>query len=216
MTCARRRVRPRPPSPRRTAGRAGPGRSAAKPQTSGAFPPMTGIPVILTIPAGIMAGEWIRRKDQRPRNRTDHSFARDRPAVPPAVTRQTDRRQCAGRSRRGLITQSENGCPRPGSYRLFRRSRASRCKRRRPRPYQPFWCSLLDLDGILSPRQVGHLAKGHTRSLAVRRAPAWPHPGPTCALAPAVRLTSAARDARRRFLWVKLWVSFMAAARPLS
>jgi Pentapeptide repeats (8 copies) len=42
---------------------------------------MTDIPVILTIPAGIMAGEWIRRKDQRPRHRTDHSFARDRPAV---------------------------------------------------------------------------------------------------------------------------------------
>jgi hypothetical protein len=50
---------------------------------------MTGIPVILTIPAGIMAGEWIRRKTNG--QGTEQIIrSRDRPAVPPAVTRQTD------------------------------------------------------------------------------------------------------------------------------
>ena len=80
------------------------GRRSTRGFGSDALAPMTGIPVVLTIPAGIMVGGWIRRKDQRPSDKADHSFARDRPAVPPAVTRPTDRRLLAARRDSQAVT----------------------------------------------------------------------------------------------------------------
>jgi len=75
---------------------------------------MTGIPVVLTIPAGTMAGGWIRRKDQR---QSDKQIIRlrGRPAVPPAVTRPTDRISRDGRDQRlspyvTALPESERPC----------------------------------------------------------------------------------------------------------